>query len=44
MCDQDIQAKRARDLERYHRRTAENVLIRCDTSITCIAVSLGEAE
>ncbi len=23
MCDQDIQARRARDLERYHRRTAE---------------------
>ena len=23
MCDQDIEARRARDLERYHRRTAE---------------------
>ena len=23
MCEQDIAARRARDLERYHRRTAE---------------------
>ena len=23
MCEQDIEARRARDLERYHRRTAE---------------------
>ena len=24
MCDQDIQTRRARDLERYHRRVAEH--------------------